>query len=100
MPHISRPFPTQHVPAVDRAFDMLETVGHCSRGLTLSELSRSLGIPKSTAHYLICTLLAHGYLLRTSDGRHYRLDCGCLTSRGSALPRCSSKKFPHLTFRS
>ncbi len=98
MPHISRPFPTQHVPAVDRAFDMLETVGHCSRGLTLSELSRSLGIPKSTAHYLICTLLARGYLLRTSDGRHYRLGLRVFDFAGIGTAEMQFQKIssPHI----
>ena len=98
MPHISRSFSTQHVPAVDRAFDMLEIVGRCSHGLTLSELSRTLDIPKSTAHYIIGTLLARGYLLRTPDGRHYRLGLRVFDFAGIGTAEMQFQKVssPHL----
>jgi DNA-binding IclR family transcriptional regulator len=57
-------------PAVDRAMNLFELLA-CSRsGLTLSELSRKLSLPKSTTHYLIHTLETRGYLQRTVDGRH------------------------------
>jgi len=39
----------------------------------MSEAGETLGIAQSSAHRLIHTLLAHGYLLRTHDGRHYIL---------------------------
>src|ERR1700691_6529052 len=57
-------------PAVDRAMDLFELVARSRTGLTLSELSRKLNLPKSTAHYLIYTLETRGYLQRTADGRH------------------------------
>jgi DNA-binding IclR family transcriptional regulator len=57
-------------PAVDRAMDLFELLARSRTGLTLSELSRKLNLPKSTAHYLIYTLETRGYLQRTTDGRH------------------------------
>lgn len=60
-------------PAVDRTLSLLELLARSENGLTLSELCRKLSIPKSTAHYLIYTLVARGYLQRRSDGRHYSL---------------------------
>jgi DNA-binding IclR family transcriptional regulator len=61
------------LPAVDRALSLLELLSHSQTGLTLSELSRRLRIPKSTAHYLIHTLATRGYIQHTSDSRHYSL---------------------------
>ncbi|MBV9223627.1 MAG: helix-turn-helix domain-containing protein, partial [Acidobacteriaceae bacterium] len=36
------------LPSVDRAIDVLELLATCRTGLTLSDLSRRLKIPKST----------------------------------------------------
>ncbi len=62
---------SQHfrVPAVDRAMSLFELLANSNSGLTLSELSRKLNMPKSATHYLIYTLATRGYLLRASDGR-------------------------------
>src|ERR1700747_1455771 len=40
------------LPAVDRAMSLFELLANSQQGLTLSELSRKLSIPKSTTHYL------------------------------------------------
>ena len=58
------------VPAVDRAMNLFELLASSRSGLTLSELSRKLNMPKSATHYLIYTLATRGYLRRGSDGRH------------------------------
>ena len=61
------------LPAVDRAMSLFELLADSQKGLTLSELSRKLSIPKSTTHYLIHTLVTRGYVQRGTDGRHYLL---------------------------
>jgi DNA-binding IclR family transcriptional regulator len=61
------------LPAVDRAMSLFELLANSQQGLTLSELSRKLNIPKSTTHYLIHTLATRGYIQRGRDGRHYLL---------------------------
>ncbi len=58
------------LPAVDRALSLLELLAHSQTGLTLSEVSRKLRIPKSTAHYLIHTLETRGYVQYGCHGRH------------------------------
>ncbi len=58
------------LPAVDRAMSLLELLAISREGLTLSEVSRKLSIPKSTTHYLIHTLATRGYVQRGSNGRH------------------------------
>lgn len=72
---VSSRFPSriQGVPAVERALRLLELSATSDHGMTLSEVGKALGIPKSSAHRLVYTLLAHGYLQRTANARHYIL---------------------------
>jgi len=67
------PSPVQGVPAVERALRLLELSATSNDGLTLSDVGKALAIPKSSAHRLVYTLLAHGYLQRTSTARRYIL---------------------------
>ena len=59
------------VHAVERAFDLLETLDRIGHPLTLTEVSRKLRIPKSSAYYLIQTLIARGYMQRIPGSRQY-----------------------------
>jgi DNA-binding IclR family transcriptional regulator len=59
------------LPAVDRALDLLELLAGSPSGVKLAEISRRLDIPKSTAHYLIHTLLSRDYIRRNANGRTY-----------------------------
>lgn len=53
---------TYSVPSVTRSMKILELLAQSQRGLTLSDISRRLSIPKSSAHVLIKTLEVMGYL--------------------------------------
>jgi DNA-binding IclR family transcriptional regulator len=59
--------------AVERALAILETAARRSEGLTNSEISRRLGIPKSSASYILRTLERRGYLRREAESGRYRL---------------------------
>lgn len=63
----------RRVPAIDRALDLLEMLGVSNKGFTLSEVSRTLGIAISSAHYLVYTLTSRGYVRRDPDGHHFKL---------------------------
>ena len=54
------------VPSVIRAMKILELLAQSQRGLTLSEISRRLGLPKSSTHVLLKTLEGIGYLKSAS----------------------------------
>lgn len=62
-----------HSPAVDRAFDILESLADHADGLTHSQISVRQHIPKSTASYLLRSLERRGYLLRETETGKYRL---------------------------
>ena len=50
------------VPSVSRAMKILELLAQSQLGLTLSEISRRLRLPKSSTHVLLQTLEGIGYL--------------------------------------
>ena len=53
--------------AVERALNILEATAQRRQGLTNSEISRKLGIPKSSASYILRTLERRGYLRRDAE---------------------------------
>lgn len=58
---------------VERTLSILETVAHSEHGLTNSDLSRRLKIPKSSASYILRVLENRGYLMREKISGKYRL---------------------------
>ncbi len=70
--------------AVTRALAILEAIAERSRGLTNSEISRGLQIPKSSASYILRTLERRGYVHRDRGNGKYRLGLKVLSlSRGA-----------------
>jgi IclR family KDG regulon transcriptional repressor len=61
------------VTAVARALGILENVDGGAHGTGITELSRRLGLGKSTVHRLCATLEHHGYLVRDAATGRYRL---------------------------
>jgi len=89
----------KRVPSVDRAIDMLEYLSSSSHPVTLSEISRMLEIPKSSAYYLLHTLWGRGYLQRTANGQSYFLGARLAMLLGDpSLTRVEIRKVcsPHL----
>lgn len=58
--------------AVERAFSILESVAESSSGLSNSDISRRLKVPKSSASYILRVMEKRGYLTRGDEGK-YRL---------------------------
>ena len=59
--------------AVERAIEILETIAQRESGLTNSEISRRLAIPKSSASYILRTLENRGYVRRERGTGKYKL---------------------------
>jgi DNA-binding IclR family transcriptional regulator len=70
--------------AVERALNILENVAHRRDGLTNSEISRKLAIPKSSASYILRTLERRGYLRRDAGSGRYCLGLKILSLGGDA----------------
>jgi DNA-binding IclR family transcriptional regulator len=73
------------VPALERALAILEKLGQSRQGLTLSQLSRYLVLPKSSAHCLLRTLERRGYVRRERLTGRYRLGLQVWSLASAAL---------------
>lgn len=58
------------VPAVDRAADVLELLLHEQRSMTPAGIARGLGIPRSSVHDLLATLVRRRMLALTDQGEY------------------------------
>jgi DNA-binding IclR family transcriptional regulator len=61
------------VKSADRVLDLLELLAHAGRGMSHSDISEVLEIPKSSLTQLLKNLLARGYVETTPNGRGYRV---------------------------
>lgn len=61
-PPAARPAGGVAVTAVERVLDIFETFQKAQKPLSLSDLAELAGIPKSSCHAIVGTLLARGYL--------------------------------------
>jgi DNA-binding IclR family transcriptional regulator len=77
---------TPSAAAVERTMAILECLDTSRRGLNVSELSRRLSIPKSSAHVLVLTLERLGYVQRAANGRDF-----CLALKTYALGQKMAK---------
>lgn len=88
----------QLVPAVDRAIRMLVDLRDADQGKGISELSRDLGIPKSSAFQIAATMVHHGLLVCDEGTRRYRVGAGLQALAGSVSgrPDVAALAAPHL----
>lgn len=62
------------VGSASRAFQIIELlVEDPAHELGITQIARALGISKSTAHQLVSTLVAHGFVDQCADSSRYRL---------------------------
>ncbi len=71
--------------AVERTLLILEAAAQREQGLSNAEFSRKLKIPKSSASYILRTLVQHGYLRRDDESGKYRLGVKVLGLSRAAL---------------
>jgi DNA-binding IclR family transcriptional regulator len=73
------------VPAIDRALNVLECLSQSRKGYSVSELSRRLGLPKSSVHLILRTLERRGYLQKQSVGGRYKFGMKLVALSRTAL---------------
>jgi DNA-binding IclR family transcriptional regulator len=76
---------TQSVPALERGLLILEHLAQSRRGVTLSQLTSRLQLPRSTGHALLLTYQRCGYVQRDSETGRYRLGSRLHTLANMAL---------------
>jgi DNA-binding IclR family transcriptional regulator len=73
------------VPALARAFEMLDILAMSSVGMTKMEIARRIGIPYSTAFNLLNTMDQHGYVRKDEETGRYYLGLKILSLGGVPL---------------
>lgn len=63
----------QKVQAVTRALSILQAVARKSEGSALTQLSREVGLNKSTAYQLLATLESEGLVEKDKESQRYRI---------------------------
>jgi DNA-binding IclR family transcriptional regulator len=61
------------VESADRVLRVLESFAPSERDVSLGEIAERVGLPKSSVHRLLATLMAHGFVERDPATRRYRL---------------------------
>lgn len=73
------------IQSLERAFTVLEEVARNRDGITLSELSRALGLHTSTLYHVTRTLMSMGYLRTGPDDKRYRMGRGIFQLASACL---------------
>lgn len=76
---------TPSLPAVERAMAVLEEIAHSRSGLSLSELTQKLKLPRSSMHCLLVTLERCGYLQRSNGRGRYHFGAKIFSLTNLAL---------------
>jgi DNA-binding IclR family transcriptional regulator len=84
--------------SLEKALQVLETLGGASPELGVTELSQQLRMPKSTVHRILAALERRGYVRRNPASNKYRLglrlwDLGCVVVSALGLREAAR---PHL----
>ena len=58
---------------LQRGLEMLETLSAHPQGIALCDLTRAMGLPRTTAYNLLQTLVYLGYAVPSADGGKYVL---------------------------
>ena len=61
------------VQSIDRVIDIIEALGATSHGMSLTDLSNTVGLHISTTHRLLSALIARGYVQKEPLMGRYRL---------------------------
>jgi IclR family transcriptional regulator, KDG regulon repressor len=73
------------VQSIGRAFAILEQVARHRDGISLAELSKSVGLHNSTTFHLVQTMVALGYIRQVRENKRYRIGRPLFALAASAL---------------
>ncbi len=59
--------------SLEKSLQIIELLGQHPHGLSLLELNRKLGFPKSTIHHVLSTFLPHNYVIQDFDTKKYSI---------------------------
>lgn len=80
---------------LDRGLEILEQVARHEQGLSLVELTQSLGVHRSIVYRLVSTLESRGFISRAANGRFF-IGGGMIALTASSQPQLRALALPHL----
>lgn len=83
---------TKSVPAIEKAMIILEELASSQNGLSVSELTRNLSLPKSSTYGLLLTLERLGYLHRNESTGRYMFGMKIFTLANMAMNGLNLRK--------
>jgi IclR family transcriptional regulator, acetate operon repressor len=84
------------VRAAQRALDVLDALQEAPGGLSLAQLAKRVGLPKSSIFRYVATLEARGYVERDGEPAHFSLGRRLLPVPSQRLERLTEAAQPHL----
>jgi len=61
------------IKSLDKAFNIIDIVSDSKEGLSLTEIAKTIGISKSSAHHLISTIVNNRYIKQNTINKKYKL---------------------------
>ena len=88
------------IQSIERAFRILEFIGDNDNSASLSVLSKKLGLPASTVHRFLSSLISLGYVVQDEFTGHYGLGLKFLALSSSLLATLDERRIaqPTLTW--
>lgn len=83
---------TKSVPAIEKGMIILEELAKSQNGLSVSELTRNLSLPKSSTYGLLLTLERMGYLHRNENTGRYMFGMKIFTLANMAMNGLNLRK--------
>jgi len=83
------------VPAIHRAFQVIELLAASHSGFSLAEVSRQTGIPKSSLFRILAALEQHAIVLQDHERKIFRLGMKLLDWGNAALEKIDLKTIVH-----
>jgi len=81
--------------SLDKSLQVIEQLSRNPQGLSLAELTQTLGYPKSTIHHMLSTFAPYDYVTQDPETRKYRLGFKFLSISNIILDNIDIRKIAH-----
>ena len=78
--------------SLEKSLRLIECLSNRPKGLTLSQLTASLGFPPSTTHHILSTFRAHDFIMQDPETKKYSLGYKFLSISSAILDNLDIRK--------
>ena len=88
---------TSGIQSVERALHILETLSACSSGCSVTDISKTTGLNKSTVFRMLQTLRSGGYVYQEKETEYYHIGYKILELSSNILDSLDIRQIAHAT---